>query len=473
MTALRFRWTFALTSFAWFLFALDRLVVTTALPAIRADLGADLAGTEWVVSAYTLTFAVLLLTGAAAGDRFGRRRMFAVGVALFSVGSAVAALAPTIAVLVVARVVQGAGGAIFAPLALTLLSAATRPERRGAVLGAWGGIGGLGAAAGPLLGGGVTAWAGWPWIFWLNVPLGVGLVLLAPRYLTESRGPHRTLDVPGVALGSAGLLGLVWGLVEAGARGWAATDVRVSMAAGAAALALFVVWELRAPAPMLPMDFFRRRAFVVANGVALLMYAALFGSLFLLAQLFQTGLGATPIQAGLRMLPMVVMPMLLTPVGGVLADRWGTRPLLVVGVGMVAAGLAELAMVVAPGVAYAALVPGMVALGAGSALFFAPVAAAVLGAVAPTEQGAASGVATAVRELAVVVGIAVLASVFAANGDLASAPGFLAGIGPALWVGAAIAAAGVLAASALPGRAQASRSRTAGGGHPAEVVGAP
>jgi EmrB/QacA subfamily drug resistance transporter len=467
----RFRWTFALTSLAWFVFALDRLVVTTALPSIRVDLGADLAGTEWAVSAYTLTFAVLLLTGAALGDRFGRRRMFTAGIALFTVGSGAAALAPTIAVLVAARVVQGAGGAIFAPLAMTLLSAATRPERRGAVLGAWGGIGGLGAAAGPLLGGGVTVWAGWPWIFWLNVPLGLGLVVLAPRFLAESRGPHRRIDMPGVALGSAGLLGLVWGLVEAGGAGWTAPDVVAAMAGGALALLLFVAWELRAPAPMLPMRFFCRRAFLAANVVALLMYAALFGSLFLITQLLQTGLGATPLEAGLRMLPMVVMPMLLTPVGGVLADRWGTRPLMVAGVGLVAGGLAELALVVAPGVAYVAVLPGMAAMGAGSALFFAPVAATILGAVAPTEQGQASGVATAVRELGVVVGIAVLTSVFAAHGDLTSSVGFLAGIGPALWLGVALAGTGVLAALALPGRGRPLRHRAPRDERQAEAAG--
>jgi EmrB/QacA subfamily drug resistance transporter len=470
MTASRFGWTFALTSLAWFVFALDRLVVTTALPVISADLDADLAGTEWVVSAYTLTFAVLLLTGAALGDRFGRRRMFTAGIALFALGSVAAALAPTVAVLVVARVVQGAGGAVFAPLAMTLLSAATRPERRGAVLGAWGGIGGLGAAAGPLLGGGVTVWAGWPWIFWLNVPLGVGLVVLAPRHLVESRGPHRRIDVPGVLLGSAGLLGLVWGLVEAGAEGWSAPDVLAAIALGALASVAFVLWELRAPSPMLPMRFFRRRAFVAANVMALLMYAALFGSLFLLTQLLQTGLDATPWEAGLRMLPMVVMPMLLAPVGGVLADRWGSRPLMIVGVGLVAGGLAEIASVVAPGVAYVALVPGMAAMGAGSALFFAPVAATVLGAVAPTEQGQASGVATAVRELAVVVGIAVLASVLARHGDLSSSAGLLAGIGPALWWGAALAAAAVPVALALPRRSGVHRPGAVD--REAEVIGA-
>ena len=468
----RFRWTFALTSLGWFVFALDRMVVTTALPAIRADLGADVAGTEWVVSAYTLTFAVLLLTGAALGDRFGRRRMFVAGVALFTAGSAAAALAPTIAVLVAARVVQGAGGAVFAPLAMTLLSAATRPERRGAVLGAWGAIGGLGAAAGPLLGGGGTVWEGWPWIFWLNVPLGLGLVVLAPRFLTESRGPNRTIDVPGLTLGSTGLLGLMWGLVDAGSAGWTAPDVLAAMVCGVLALVLFVAWELRAPAAMLPMRFFSSRAFLTTNVVALLMYAALFGSLFLITQLLQTGLGATPLEAGLQMLPMVVMPMLLTPVGGVLADRWGSRPLMVVGVGLVACGLTELALVVGPGVAYVAMVAGMAAMGAGTALFFAPAAASVLGAVAPTELGQASGVATAVRELGVVVGIAVLTLVFAAHGDLTSSAGFVAGIGPALWLGAALAGTGVLAALVLPGRGRSLRHRTPDDERQAATVGA-
>jgi EmrB/QacA subfamily drug resistance transporter len=450
----RFGWTFAITSLAWFMFALDRLVVTTALPAIRSDLGTGLAGTEWAVNAYTLTFAVLLLTGAALGDRFGRRRVFTIGLAVFTAGSAGAALAPSIAVLVTARAVQGVGGALFAPLAMTLLSAQTRPERRGAVLGAWGAIGGLGAAAGPLLAGGVTDWVGWPWVFWLNVPIGVGLAVLAPRRLVESRGGHRRepLDLPGVALVSAGLLGVVWGLVEAGGAGWSAPDVPVAVAGGAVALVLFVVWELRTRAPMLQVRLFARRSFAAVNAVSLLMYAALFGSLFLVAQLLQTGLGATALEAGLRMLPMVLMPMLLAPVGGLLSDRWGTRPLLGLGVGMVAVGLGWLALVVGPGVGYLPLVPGMVLLGAGSGLYFAPVAAAVLAAVGPAEQGQASGVATAVRELGVVVGVAVLASVFAAHGDQGSAAGFLAGVRPALWLGAGLGAAGVLVAFALPGR---------------------
>jgi EmrB/QacA subfamily drug resistance transporter len=450
ITISRFAWTFAITSSAWFVFALDRLVVATALPAISADLGADLAGAEWTVNAYTLSFAVLLLAGAALGDRFGRRRMFAIGMALFSVGSAAAALAPTTATLVAARAVQGAGGAMFAPVSLTLLSAATPAARRGAVFGAWGGIGGVGAAVGPLLGGGLTGWAGWQWIFWANVPLGLVLVLLGRLCLGESRGPHGRLDVRGVALSGAGMLGVVWAVIRAGSDSWARPDVLVVLIVGVLALALFVAWEMRAPAPLLPMRFFRSRAFAVANVAALLMYAALFGALFLVAQLLQTGLGASPFEAGLRMLPMVAMPMLLAPAGGALSDRWGTRRLMVLGVSVVSAGLAWLAAVTSADVAYVLLVPAMIMMGGGSALFFAPVAATVLGAVAPNEQGQASGVATVVREIAVVLGVAALAAVFAAHGDLDSPGRFLAGVVPALWLAAALASAGVLAALALP-----------------------
>jgi EmrB/QacA subfamily drug resistance transporter len=449
-TATGLGWTFTITSSAWFVFALDRLVVTTALPTIRKDLGAGLAGAEWTINAYTLSFAVLLLAGAALGDRFGRRRMFAVGMALFTAGSAAAALAPTIGTLVAARVLQGVGGAIFAPLALTLLSAATRPERRGAVLGAWGGIGGLGACVGPLVGGGLTGWVGWQWIFWLNVPLGLALVPLARWRLQESHGPHRALDLRGVALSGAGMFCLVWAVIRAGADGWASIEVLLPLGSGVLALAAFVAWQLRAPAPMLPMRFFRSRAFTAANLAALAMYAPLFGSLFLVTQLLQNGLGSSPLEAGVRMLPMVVMPMLITPIGGALSDRFGTRPLMVLGVALVAVGLAWMAAVTAPGVSYPALVPAMIMIGGGSALFFAPVAATVLGAVAPHEQGQASGAATTVRELAVVLGVAVLGAVFAGHGGLDSPAHVVAGIVPALWLGSGLAAAGVLAALALP-----------------------
>lgn len=439
--------TLAATASAWFLLALDRLVVVTALPRIRADLGAGLADAQWVVDAYTLSFAVLLLTGAALGDRFGRRRMFAVGLGLFTAGSAAAALAPVIGALVAARVVQGAGAAIAAPVALTLLNTAAPAHRRGAVLGAWGAIGGLGAALGPVVGGGLTAMVGWPWIFWINVPIGAVLVPLAWRLLDESRGPRRPIDARGVALSGVGLLGVVWAVIRAGADG-VSLSVAAAFAGGTSALAAFVVVQRRAAAPMLPPHLFRSRSFTAAILASFGMYAALFGGLFLLTQLFQTGWGASPWQSGLWLLPMAAMPMLVTPVGGLLTDRLGARPLLAAGATLVASGLAWIGLAAGAGAPSAILVP-LVMIGAGSGLFFAPAAAAALTAVAPHERGQASGVASAVRELGAVLGVAVLGAVLAQHTGGAPAA-VVVGVRQAMAVGVLLAVSGALAALTLP-----------------------
>jgi len=444
----RLWWTFAITSLALFVFALDRLVVTIALPSIRTDLSAHVADLEWTVNAYTLSFAVLLLTGGALGDRFGRRRMFTIGVAVFAAGSAAAALAPTIGTLVAARVLQGVGGAIFTPLTLTMLSAVTPRARRGAVLGAWGGIGGLGAALGPLVGGALAGSVGWRAIFWVNVPLGLVLIMLGRRRLEETYGPRRKLDLVGVVLGSAGLFGVVWAVIRVGAVGWASTEVSLALSSGVVLLMSFVRWEMRTPTPMLPMRFFRNRVFAAGGLASLMMYSALFGALFLITQLLQIGLGETPLQAGLRTLPMAVMPMVLAPVGGVVADRVGFRPLMICGLAMEAIALGWLAAVVTPAVSYGFLVPALVLAGAGSALFFAPLASAMLSAVAPEEHGQASGAANAIRELAVVFGVAVLGLVFAGHGGYASRTDFVHGFVPAIWLAAGLAAVGVLADAA-------------------------
>src|SRR5262245_4475847 len=262
-------WTFAITSIALFMVSLDNLVVTTALPVIRTDLGASLADLEWTVNAYTLTFAVLLLTGAALGDRFGRRRVFSLGLLVFTLGSVAAALAPTVDVLNVARAVQGLGGAIVMPLTLTILSAAVPPEKRGLALGAWGGIGGLAVAFGPVVGGAVVDGVAWQWIFWLNVPIGLVLVPLALTRLQETRGPSTRLDLPGVGLASAGLFGIVWGLVRGNGQGWMSPEIVAALGLGAVVLALFVLWELRSPAPMLPLRFFRSPQFALGNVASL------------------------------------------------------------------------------------------------------------------------------------------------------------------------------------------------------------
>src|SRR5215210_1961717 len=243
-------WTFAITSVAVFMATLDNLVVTTALPVIREDLNATIESLEWTVNAYTLTFAVLLLTGAALGDRFGRRRMLAVGLGIFTLASVAAALAPTAAALVAARAFQGVGGAIVTPLTLTILSAGVPAERRGAFIGAWSGIAGLAVAFGPLVGGIVVEGISWHWIFWLNVPIGVALIPLALTRLRETHGPAKELDLPGLVLASGGLLGIVWGLVRGNGEGWASAEIVTALTAGVIVLVAFVVWELRASAPM-------------------------------------------------------------------------------------------------------------------------------------------------------------------------------------------------------------------------------
>jgi len=258
-------WTFIVTSVAVFMVSLDNLVVTTALPVIKNDLGASLQGLEWTVNAYTLTFAVLLLTGAALGDRFGRKRMFLVGLAVFTLGSALAALAPSIGALIAARALQGVGGAIVTPLTLTILSAAVPPARRGLALGIWGGVSGLAVALGPVVGGAVVEGLSWQWIFWINVPFGIALLPIAWRRLTESRGPNRSLDLPGLGLASIGLLGIVWGLVRGNEHGWTSLGVAGPIAAGIVLLGAFVLWERRTPEPMVPLRFFRSRAFSAAN----------------------------------------------------------------------------------------------------------------------------------------------------------------------------------------------------------------
>ena len=442
--------TVLVTSAAIFMVSLDNLVVTNALASIRADLGASLEALEWTVNAYTLAFAVFLLTGAALGDRFGRRRVFVAGLVLFTTASAAAALAPGTGALIAARAVQGLGAAIIAPLSLTLLSAAVPAERRGMAIGLWSGVSGLGVALGPLVGGAVIEGISWQWIFWLNVPVGVALAPLAARLLAESRGPARRLDLPGVVLASAGLLGVVYGVVRGNPAGWGSTEVVASIAAGAALLAGFVAWELRAADPMLPMRFFRSRAFAATNGVSFAMTFGIFGSIFLLAQFFQSVQHYSPLEAGLRTLPWTAMPMLVAPLAGLASDRIGSRPLMAAGLALQAMALVWIGVVTSPDVAYGLLVPAFVMGGTGMALVFAPAASAVIGAVRPAEAGQASGATNAIRELGGVLGVAVLAAVFTARGGFETPQAFVDGVRPALWVGAAVLAAGALTALLVP-----------------------
>src|SRR4051794_34128136 len=317
------RWALAITSLAVFMVTLDNLVVTTAIPVLREDLHATLSGLQWTVNAYTLTFAVLLLTGAALGERFGRRRLLVIGIAIFTAASAAAALAPSILALDVARAAQGLGGAIVMPLTLTVLSASVPAARRGLALGIWGGISGLAVALGPLVGGAIVSGISWHWIFWLNVPIGLVLAPLILLRLDESRGPASPLDLPGLALASAGLVGIVWGLGRANAAGWASPRIVGAFVGGGALLVGFVAWEPRTEPPMLPMRFFRNRTFALANFASLFMFFGMFGAIFFISQFFQTVQGLSPFQSGLRILPWTAMPMLVAPIAGAVSDRIG------------------------------------------------------------------------------------------------------------------------------------------------------
>jgi EmrB/QacA subfamily drug resistance transporter len=443
-------WTLILVSAALFMVTLDNLVVTTALPRIRIDLGAPLSGLEWIVNAYTLSFAVLLMTGAALGDRFGRRRIFTIGLSVFTGASALAALAPTTTALIAARALQGAGAALVLPLTLTLLSEAFPAGRRGVALGIWSGISGLGVALGPVIGGAVVSGISWQWIFWINVPIGLVVVPLALARLNESHGPNKQLDFGGLVLASGGLFGVIYGLVRANALGWTSATVLTSAILGAVLLGGFVVWELRTSTPMLPMRFFRSRAFSATNGVSLAMYFGMFGAIFLLAQFFQTAQGYTPLQAGLRTLPWTAMPIFVAPVAGLLSDRLGSRPLMFLGLALQASALGWLASELSPSLSYGQMIVPFILAGTGMALVFAPAANAVLGAVRDEEAGQASGATNAIREVGGVLGIAVLASVFSGAGGYGSPSSFVSGLIPAVAVAAIVLGVGALIALAIP-----------------------
>jgi EmrB/QacA subfamily drug resistance transporter len=305
-------------------------------------------------------------------------------------------------------------------------------------------------ASGPLVGGAVVEGISWQWIFWLNVPIGLVLIPLAYLRLKETYGPSRQLDLRGLALASAGLFGIVWGVVRGNAVGWSSPEIVGSLVVGSLLTVAFVLWELRAPAPMLPMRFFRSRAFSAANAASLFMFFGMFGSIFLLAQFLQTVQGYGPLDAGLRILPWTAMPIFVAPIAGALSDRIGGRPLMAVGLALQAIGLGWLAAVSTPTVPYSQLVPAFVVSGIGMALFFAPVANVVLSAVLPREEGQASGANNAIRELGGVFGVAVLASVFSSYGGYESGQAYVDGLVPAVWVGAVVVALGALAALLLP-----------------------
>ena len=443
-------WTLAIVSIGLFMVVLDNLVVNVALPSIHRDLGASIQTLEWTVNAYVLAYAVLLLTGAALGDRLGRKRMFMIGIGVFTAGSAAAALSPSIGFLIAARAFQGVGAAIVTPLTLTLLAEAFPPEQRGLALGVWSAISGIGVAAGPLVGGALTQISSWHLIFWVNVPIGLALIPLAGARLTESRGATTSLDLRGLVLASTGLFGIVFGLVRSQSLGWGSTEVVISLAVGVALVLAFIVQELRTDEPMLPMEFFANRGFAVTNVVSLAMYFGMFGSIFFLSQFLQNVLHNTPLEAGVKLLVWTGAVMVVAPVSGFLSERYGSRVFMIAGLSLQAIALGWMAATASVDVSYVSWVIPFALAGSGMALVFAPSANAVLASVRTSQTGQASGATNAIRELGGVLGIAVLATVFTSHGSYLSPQAYVNGLVPAIWVGAFVLAAGALIAAVLP-----------------------
>jgi EmrB/QacA subfamily drug resistance transporter len=445
-------WTLAVTSVAFFMVTLDALVVVTALPSIHRDLGASLSSLAWTVNAFTLAAAAGIITAAALGDRLGRRRVFTVGLGLFTIASAACALAPTAEFLIAARAVQGLGAAIVMPLSLTILTSAFPAERRGAVVGIWGGIAGLAVASGPLVGGAVVQGLDWHWIFWINVPIGVVTTAFSITRLAESRGPATRLDLVAAALVSGGAFGMIWALLRGNDVGWATPEVISALGLGILLVAAFVAWERRAPEPMLPLRLFRSRAFAAANMTGFLMSAALIAAVFLGAQYFQFVLHYSPLSAGLHMLPWTATPMFVAPAAGILSDRIGRRPVMVTGMIFQGVGLGWLALLAAQGTNYAQLVLPLLIAGAGVSMVLPTSPTAALSAVAPSDMGKAAGVNSTLQRFGGAFGVAAAAAVFAANGHLGTALSFNAGFRPALLLAAGLSIGGALTALAVGGR---------------------
>ena len=445
-------WTIALTAIGSMMAALDTLVVASALDTIRLDLGASVEQLEWTVNAYNLSFAVLLVTAAALGDRFGRRRMYATGLTLFAVASAACALAPSAGSLIAFRVLQGAGAAFILPLGLTLLTVAFPPDKRGAAIGMFSAVTGIAVALGPLVGGAVVDGIAWEWIFWLNVPIGLIAAPLVLMRLRESRGSDTGLDVPGLALITGAALGIVWGLVRSSIVGWGSAEVVLTLLGGLGLLAAFVAWERQAPEPMIPMRFFRSRAFSAGNAAIFFTIASLFSCVFLFSQFMQAALGYAPLEAGLRLMPWTITFILIAPAAGALVDRVGERPLMAAGLTLQSIALGWLALIADAGMSYGELLPPLVLGGIGVSMAIPAGQTAAVVEMSDGELGKASAANSTMRELGGVFGIALVVAVFGAAGGYASASEFTDGFVPAVAVAGGLALLGAIVALALPAR---------------------
>ena len=443
-------WVLALTSIASLMVALDSLVISTALNEIERDFAASIEQLEWTVNAYVLTFAVLLMPASALGDRFGRRRIFIAGLALFTLASAACALAPTIGLLIWARAVQGAGAAAVMPLALAQISAAFVPERRAWALGIYSSVTALSTVIGPVVGGAVTYGLAWPWVFWLNLPFGLVAIGASLLRLPETFGPKSAIDFGGVSLITGGAFGLVWGLVRGNSVGWTSGEIILALGLSALLIIAFVAWELRRAQPMIPMRLFAIRAFAAGNATMFLLLAALMSAIFFMAQFQQVALEQDALLAGLRLLPWGVALVFAAPSASALAERFGATTIIVLGLLAHGVGLVWLAVIADPDMVYAAMIAPMILAGAGFAVAAPLAQKAVVNAVAPADIGKASGTLSMLRQLGAAFGVALAVAAFAHFGSRASPQAFTDGFVAANGVAAMLSFAGAFAGLFLP-----------------------
>src|SRR5689334_13290737 len=431
---------------------LDSVVVATALPRMQRDLHAGLASLQWTLTAYNIAFAAGIITAAALGDRFGRRRVFNIGLALFTAASAACAVAPDVSALIAARTVQGLGGAVVLPLSLTILTTAFPAERRGMIVGIYGGLAGLAVAMGPIVGGAVTQGIDWHWIFWINVPIGIVAVLLGLRLLPESYGAPERLDLVGVGLVTAGVVALVWALTRSGDAGWGSAETVGTIASGTLLLAAFVWWERRVAEPLVPLRLFAVRDFAVGNVTTFLMSGAIFAGGLLVTEEFQLARHFSPVGAGVRLLPFFATPMFVSPLAGAVSDRVGRRPIIVVGLSLLTAGFVWVAWRGSPDTSWIELVIALLVAGVGISMALPTVPTAVLSAVAPQEMGKASGINYMAQRFGAVFAVAIGSTVFASYGGLSSPATVTAGFKPALWACSVLAGLGAVTALAMSSR---------------------
>jgi EmrB/QacA subfamily drug resistance transporter len=451
-------WVIAATVLGSGVAALDATVVGIALPTMGREFGADVAGLQWVVTGYLLTLAALLLLGGALGDRYGRRKVFVIGVIWFAAASLVCGLAPNTVILIAARALQGIGGALLVPGSLAILEASFAPGDRSKAIGAWSGLGGVATAVGPFVGGYLIGAVSWRLIFYLNLPLTLAVVAITARHVPESRDPEASgrIDVVGATLAAVGLAGLCYGLIEGPDLGWQSPVIVLTLAIGALALGLFLVAETRVRHPMLPLAVFRSRQFSAANMVTLVVYAGLGGALFLLPIQLQQVAHYTPLQSGASLLPLTAIMLALSARSGALASRIGPRLQMTAGPLIVACGLVMFARVDATGGYLGEVLPAVVVLGLGLATTVAPLTAAVLAAAPAQRAGVASAVNNDVARAAGLLAVAILPAAAGITGASYLRPDvFSAGFRTAmLGAGLTCALGGVLAAFTIRKPAQ-------------------